>query len=40
LKVVGLVYPLRASQADEQVGIDLVAHGEEAYVHASGRGVM
>jgi len=40
LKVVALVYPLRASQADEQVGIDLVAHGEEAYVHATGRGVM
>jgi Amt family ammonium transporter len=40
LKVVALVFPLRASEADEQVGIDLVAHGEEAYVHASGGGVM
>jgi Amt family ammonium transporter len=39
LKVVALVFPLRASEADEQVGIDLVAHGEEAYVHASGTGV-
>jgi Amt family ammonium transporter len=39
LKVVALVFPLRASQADEQIGIDLVAHGEEAYVHASGTGV-
>jgi ammonium transporter, Amt family len=39
LKVVALVFPLRATQADEQVGIDLVAHGEEAYVHASGSGV-
>jgi Amt family ammonium transporter len=39
LKVVALVFPLRASVADEQVGIDLVAHGEEAYVHASGTGV-
>jgi Amt family ammonium transporter len=39
LKVVALVFPLRASQADEQVGIDLAAHGEEAYVHASGSGV-
>jgi ammonium transporter, Amt family len=38
LKVVGLVFPLRASQSDEQVGIDLIAHGEEAYVHASGAG--
>jgi ammonium transporter, Amt family len=36
LKVVALVFPLRASAADEQVGMDLVAHGEEAYVHASG----
>src|SRR5215475_7697067 len=36
LKVVALVFPLRASEADEQVGIDLAAHGEEAYVHASG----
>jgi Amt family ammonium transporter len=40
LKVVALVFPLRATEADEQVGIDLVAHGEEAYVHASGGGVM
>jgi Amt family ammonium transporter len=39
LKVVALVFPLRASQDDEQVGIDLTAHGEEAYVHASGSGV-
>ena len=39
LKVVALVFPLRASQDDEQVGIDLAAHGEEAYVHASGSGV-
>ena len=38
LKVVALVFPLRASDADEQVGIDLAAHGEEAYVHASGTG--
>ncbi len=39
LKVVALVFPLRASQDDEQVGIDVAAHGEEAYVHASGSGV-
>jgi ammonium transporter, Amt family len=39
LKVVALVFPLRASQSDEQVGIDLIAHGEEAYIHASGTGV-
>jgi ammonia channel protein AmtB len=39
LKVVVLVFPLRASQDDEQVVMDLIAHGEEAYVHASGSGV-
>jgi ammonium transporter, Amt family len=39
LKVVALVFPLRASQDDEQVGMELIAHGEEAYVHASGSGV-
>jgi hypothetical protein len=39
LKVVALVFPLRASQDDEQVGMDLIVHGEQAYVHASGSGV-
>jgi ammonium transporter, Amt family len=39
LKVVALVFPLRVSQDDEQVGMDLIAHGEEAYVQASGSGV-
>lgn len=39
LKVVALVFPLRATQDDEQVGIDVAAHGEEAYVHASGTGM-
>ncbi len=36
LKLVGLVFPLRASLSDEAVGLDLCLHGEEAYVHASG----
>jgi Amt family ammonium transporter len=36
LKLVGLVYPLRASQSDEAVGLDVGMHGEEAYVHAGG----
>ncbi len=33
LKLVGMVIPLRASAADESVGLDLSNHGEEAYVH-------
>jgi Amt family ammonium transporter len=36
LKIVGLAFPLRASDADQAVGIDVTAHGEEAYAHASG----
>src|SRR5262245_12658959 len=39
LKLVSFAFPLRASQGDEQVGIDLTAHGEEAYIHATGTGV-
>jgi ammonium transporter, Amt family len=38
LKLVGLVYPLRASLSDEAVGLDVCLHGEEAYVHASASG--
>jgi Amt family ammonium transporter len=38
LKVVGLVFPLRATDEDETMGIDMSAHGEEAYVHAGGSG--
>jgi len=37
LKLVGLVFPLRAERSDESVGLDLRMHGEEAYVHAEGR---
>ena len=36
LKLVGLVFPLRADDADESVGMDLSQHGEEAYVQAQG----
>jgi Amt family ammonium transporter len=36
LKLVGLVFPLRASDNDESVGLDVTMHGEEAYVHAGG----
>src|SRR5215213_3063108 len=33
LKLIGLVVPLRASADDEEVGLDISNHGEEAYVH-------
>jgi Amt family ammonium transporter len=36
LKLVGLVLPLRAPSADEVEGLDITAHGEEAYVHMTG----
>jgi len=36
LKIVGLVFPLRASSDDEGEGLDVTQHGEEAYVHAEG----
>jgi Amt family ammonium transporter len=36
LKLVGLVLPLRASASDEVDGLDIAAHGEEAYMHAGG----
>ena len=36
LKVIGLFIPLRASVADESVGLDIGQHGEEAYLHAGG----
>jgi ammonium transporter, Amt family len=38
LKLVGAVMPLRASEHDEAVGMDVVYHGEEAY--ASGEGAI
>jgi Amt family ammonium transporter len=33
LKLIGVIIPLRATGDDEEVGIDLSNHGEEAYVH-------
>jgi Amt family ammonium transporter len=36
LKLVGLAFPLRATESDESVGLDVCLHGEEAYVHAEG----
>src|SRR5688572_3934066 len=36
LKLIGLFLPLRATAADENTGLDLTHHGEEAYLHAGG----
>ena len=36
LKVIGLIVPLRALDVDENTGLDLTHHGEEAYMHAGG----
>ncbi|MGC4083495.1 MAG: ammonium transporter [Vicinamibacterales bacterium] len=36
LKLVGLVLPLTASADEQAMGLDLTAHGEEAYVHGGG----
>jgi ammonium transporter, Amt family len=38
LQAIGVVMPLRASEHDEAVGMDIVDHGEEAY--ASGEGAI
>jgi len=38
LKVLGLVMPLRASEREESLGLDIVEHGEEAY--ATGEGAL
>ena len=38
LKVIGALMPLRASEHEEAVGMDVVEHGEEAY--ASGEGAI
>jgi Amt family ammonium transporter len=35
LKLVGLVIPLRATDADENTGLDVTQHGEEAYIQSS-----
>ena len=36
LKVIGLIMPLRATDDEESVGLDITQHSEEAYLHASG----
>jgi Amt family ammonium transporter len=36
LRVIGLLMPLRASERDEALGMDLTQHGEEAYVTGEG----
>ena len=36
LKLVGLVFPLRADADSESEGLDSTQHGEEAYTHAGG----
>ena len=33
LKLIGVIVPLKATLQDEEVGLDLSNHGEEAYVH-------
>ncbi len=38
LRVIGLLMPLRASEHEEALGMDIVQHGEEAY--ASGEGAI
>lgn len=36
LRLIGLVMPLRASDHDQAIGMDVVAHGEEAYTTGEG----
>jgi len=36
LKLIGLVVPLRATERQEALGMDIVEHGEEAYTSAEG----
>jgi Amt family ammonium transporter len=36
LKIVGALFPLRADDSDQSLGLDLSMHGEEAYVHSGG----
>ena len=38
LKLIGLVMPLRATEREEALGMDIVSHGEEAY--ATGEGAL
>jgi hypothetical protein len=36
LKLISVVMPLRVDAADENTGLDITQHGEEAYVHGEG----
>ena len=36
LKLIGLVWPLRATADEEALGLDIVSHGEEAYPTGEG----
>jgi Amt family ammonium transporter len=36
LKAIGLVSPLRATDRDERLGLDITQHGEEAYTRGDG----
>jgi Amt family ammonium transporter len=36
LKVIGLVAPLRSSEREEGIGMDILNHGEEAYANSDG----
>jgi Amt family ammonium transporter len=40
LKLIGLVIPLTATTSEQVEGIDISAHGEEAYMHASGAAMI
>jgi Amt family ammonium transporter len=40
LKVIGLVIPLRATSSEEDEGLDISQHGEEAYLTAGGGSTM
>jgi Amt family ammonium transporter len=40
LKIIGVIIPLRATDADEATGLDVTQHGEEAYVHTGGANVL
>jgi Amt family ammonium transporter len=40
LKLIAAVMPLRADASDENTGMDVTQHGEEAYVHAEGTATL
>ena len=40
IKLVGMVFPLTAGTDDQNLGMDVSQHGEEAYVHAGGSSSM